>query len=63
MKAVVTADPDGTREVHDVSTPGPGPEQAPIKGPAGAEAGTETMDRVADGDASLPAVTGPGGRG
>ncbi|MEV4481591.1 hypothetical protein [Micromonospora coxensis] len=61
MKAVVTADPDGTREVHDVSTPGPGPGHVRTGVPADARPVVEAVDRVADGHAPVPA--GPGGRG
>ncbi|MEV4490116.1 hypothetical protein AB0K04_08370 [Micromonospora coxensis] len=58
MKAVVTADPDGTREVHHVSTPGPGPGQVRIRVPAGVRPVVEAVGRVAAGHAPVPAVTG-----
>ncbi|SCG76360.1 hypothetical protein [Micromonospora coxensis] len=60
MRAVVTAGPDGTREVHDVSTSGPGSGQVRIRVPAGGRPAVAPADRVVDDHASLPA--GRGGR-
>lgn len=60
MKAVVTAEPDGTREVHDVSTPGLVSGQVRITVPAGVYPVVEVVDRAADAPVSCPAV--PGGR-